>query len=83
MSQPFYVDAAVEQTVRSMLASMPGGEGAYIDVAASNGVVRLDGTVSDGPSLARFKSQVASAMPGVTIDDRTEWVLRDCAIGRA
>jgi hypothetical protein len=46
-------------------------------------LVTLDGTVSDSPWLDRFKSRVTSAMPGITVDDRLEWVLPDCGVGRA
>ena len=76
-------DQAVEAAVHSLLAESPVSKTAYISVAAQGGIVTLDGTVSDGAWLARFKNRLTAALPSVTIDDRLEWVVPDCGVGIA
>ena len=51
-------DAAIERDVRTMLAASELGE---VTASVRAGVVTLEGAVSDGLPLARFKNKVTSS----------------------
>lgn len=83
MPHDTFADDATMQAVRATLAESPASQTACIDVSTQDGIVTLDGTVSDSRWLARFKNQVTSALPGIIVADRLDWVIQDCSIGLA